>query len=126
MRYLFLIICFCITLVYLGCTEEYPLSETGYSSNYTGKDVDRILGIAPNPAMSKTEVIFMVMHTGKIKIYIASVTGIEKMLLTDKEYSQGDYVITVNLSELNDGIYMLHFVNTEGLHSWEYLYKGRI
>jgi hypothetical protein len=91
-----------------------------------GKDVDRIVSIAPNPAMLETRVVFKVMHTGKIKLYIASVTGVEKMLLTDKEYSQGIHVIKVNLSELNDGVYMVHFVSTEGLHSWVYLYKGKL
>lgn len=95
----------------LGSLRHLSFSDSLLVSDHTENIADNLLRIYPNPVQNELKIDL----SGAVRSYgtlnIMSLDG--KLMITRKLKSSG--IISVDVSVLNDGIYICQFINEDGI-----------
>jgi Bacterial Ig domain/PA14 domain/Secretion system C-terminal sorting domain len=78
---------------------------TGINS---GNETNVLVSVYPNPVYNMTQVSFDVKESAMVKLALYDLQGKEILVLDEKQCAAGHYEESYRLSELSDGIYLLH------------------
>jgi hypothetical protein len=72
------------------------------------------VSLAPNPSRGLAELSFAISHTGQVRVSIFDATGRLVQNVLNESKKAGTYSITVDGTNLSNGIYFVHIVTPEG------------
>lgn len=91
--------CFVFVLGTFGCSSE----DTGVEPDETGR---YSLGdVSPNPAKDQTTLSYSIGETAHVLIRLYNQDGEVLDTLLDAKLDSGDYVLEIDVSELENGLY---------------------
>ena len=70
--------------------------------------------IYPNPATDKITLSFQLAATSKIECYLTDMAGKNILTFFNREFDQGKYSNTIDVSELQSGIYIICYIADNG------------